>query len=367
MMKLLSKTMEKGKKYIRVLGVVKIPYETEQDGYKKTLHIGPVKIPYEVDAQRNKLCLNVLGMRIPFSGAHLSRRYQHYQIRDELTTARKQELLEKEMEPLLGYKPDLNDPKTFNEKILWSKLHIENPLITTCCDKYAVKEYAAKIIGEEYVLPVLGAWDNAADIDFDKLPNQFALKVNWSSGFNIIVKDKSQLDCEEARRRVAEWMKPEQNSYYDSFNWGYKHMKPVAFAEPYIEQIDGQVYDYKFYFTNGRFIYLFIATDRHGDHTLTYTFYDDKFEYMPFTYGHKNNANPHPEMPKNLDKMLELARKLAEPFPFVRVDFYEVGDRVYLGEMTFYSGGGMLPFEPIEWDRKLGDLIEMPADMPKEV
>jgi hypothetical protein len=178
-----------------------------------------------------------------------------------------------------------------------------------------VKEYAAGKIGAEYVLPVLGVWENAADVDFNSLPEQFALKVNWSSGYNIIVPDKSKLDVDGARKNLAKWMVPASNSYYDTFNWGYKHMKPVIYAEPYIEQIDGQVYDYKFYFSKGQFLYMFIATDRLGEKSLTYTFYDEQFRPLPFTYGHKPNANPVPR--RNLPKTYTL-RSLHLPFPLLR-------------------------------------------------
>lgn len=344
------------KKYLRCLGL-RISYYTEGTGECRKAVIGGIPFTYWRDLEEDIPYVKLFGKQIAFRS---SRRGKHYQLRDRLTDRKCKELLVKELTPLLGYRPDLDTPATFNEKINWLKLHNHDPRITTCCDKYAVKQYAAEKIGAEYVLPVLGVWEKAADVDFDSLPEQFALKVNWSSGYNIIVPDKSKLDVDEARKKLAKWMVPASNSYYDTFNWGYKHMKPVIYAEPYIEQIDGQVYDYKFYFSKGRFLYMFIATDRLGEKSLTYTFYDEQFRPLPFTYGHKPNANPVPEMPKNLDKMLELAKVLADDFPFVRVDFYEVGDReFYLGEMTFYSGGGTLPFDPVSWDQTLGDKIAL--------
>lgn len=358
-MALIKKIAEGDRRYIGLMGL-KIPYDSEDVGFRRTLKVGGIKLSlFEVDPVKEKLCLRLFGLKIPLKGTPVPRRHHHYGLRDSLTDERRKELLIKNLPQHLGYTPNLDEPRTFNEKIAWIKLHVKDPLITTCCDKYAVKAYAAPIIGREHVLPVIGAWDSADDIDFDALPDSFALKVNWSSGFNIIVKDKSKLDIENARKTIRHWMRPEQNSYYDMFNWGYKDMKPVAFAEPYIEQIDGQVYDYKFFFSSGRFVFMFIATDRHGDHTLTYTFYDENLRPLPCTYGNKPNADPIPAMPKHLDEMMAMAKALAEPFPFVRVDFYEVGDKVYLGEMTFYSGGGMLPFDPPEWDRRLGDLIDL--------
>ena len=339
------------------LGPVRIPYATRGDGEKRSLVIAGIPLSYWRDPIEEVPYVKLLGKRISFFP---STRQKHYRMRRHLSTRRCERILRKELTPLLGYTPDLKNPKTFNEKINWLKLHHHDPLITTCCDKYAVKAYAAQRIGEEYVLPVLGCWKRPEEIDFSRLPERFALKVNWSSGYNIIVREKAALDIPAARAKLEQWLRPSSNSYYDMFNWGYKDMQPVIYAEPYIEQIDGQVYDYKFYFSRGEFLYMFIATDRLGDHTLTYTFYGEDFQPLPFTYGHKPNAVPIPAMPGNLEKMLELGKQLAEPFPFVRVDFYETADdKIYLGEMTFYSGGGTLPFDPLIWDRKLGEKIQL--------
>ena len=284
---------------------------------------------------------------------------KHFEMGAALDEKTKIKILSKTFEQRVGYTPNWEDPKTMNEKIMWLKLFYQDPLITTCSDKFSVKDYVSEVVGKEYVVPTIASWTDPDDIDFDALPDQFVLKVNWSSGYNIIVKDKSQLDIDKTRNQLRRWIQPDRNSYYQFFNWGYKHMKPVIYAEEYLEQIAGQVYDYKFYFSHEEFLYMFIATDRHGVNTLTYTFFDENFQKLPCEYGHKHNADP--ALPANLDKMLELAKKLAKPFPYVRVDFYEIGDTIYLGEMTFYSGGGLLPFDPPEWDRTLGDKIPLPA------
>lgn len=284
----------------------------------------------------------------------------HYELGAALTEEKKIEVLKQTFREKVGYEPDLENPKTFNEKINWYKLYYQDTLITQCCDKFAVKDYVKEKVGDGYVVPTIAYWTDPDEIDFDKLPDKFALKVNWSSGYNIIVSDKSKLDIKKTREKLKSWIQPDRNSYYQYFNWGYKHMKPVIYAEEYIEQFEGQVYDYKFFMCNGEYEFMFIATDRLGG-GLTYTYFDKNFEKMPFTYGDKLNAHPTPDMPKNLDKMLELARKLAEPFPFVRIDFYEIGDKIYLGEMTFYTGGGILPFNPREYDYILGEKIPVPA------
>lgn len=358
-----SKINYEGTKLLCIFGL-QFPYSTEiLEGNLKRFHVGRFSIDYTVEEATDIYTTKILGIPVSFNLERLNRRARHYRIRNTLTEARKQEILQEEMIPLLGYRINLEHPVTFNEKIHWSKFHIHDPLITTCCDKYAVKAYAAEIIGEEYVLPVLGAWERAEDIDFDALPEQFALKVNWSSGFNIIVPDKSKFDRAAAFKKIKRWLRPEQNSYWSTFNWGYRDMKPIAFAEPYIDQGNGQVYDYKFFFNNGEYRFMLIATDRFGEKAMTDTFFDEHFEPLPFVRGNRLVADPVPAMPKHLEKMLELGRKLAAPFQFVRVDFYEVGDRIYLGEMTFYSGGGMIPFKPEEWDRILGEKIVLTEDL----
>ncbi len=355
----LKKEISGGKKYLRI-GPLRIPYRTDRTAEIRKVMFGPVTFSYRYEEDSGLVYVRLLWWEVPFRAAPPSRRIEHYKLRDRLDDAMRRDILRRELTPLLGYEPDLENPRTFNEKINWLKLHDRDERITTCCDKYALKKYAADIIGDEHILPVLGAWKKGGEIDFDALPDRFALKVNWSSGFNIIVKDKSKLDIPAVRRQIDKWMEPRRNSYYDTFNWGYLNMPPVAFAEPYIEQTNGQVYDYKFYYSNGEFIYMFIATERTTDKSLTYTFFDDQLRRLPFTYGGKPNADPTPAMPRNLDKMVELGKRLAEPFSFVRVDFYEISEsEFYLGEMTFYSGGGTLPFDPVEWDEKLGEKIKL--------
>lgn len=285
---------------------------------------------------------------------------EHYDMGILLTEEKKREILKENFLKRVGYELNLDEPRSFNEKIMWSKLYYQNPLITKCCDKYAVKDYVADVIGEEHVVKTIAVWDDPEDIDFDALPDRFALKVNWSSGYNIICRDKANLDRKQTVRTLKKWMKPDRNAYYQFFNWGFKHMKPVVYAEEYLEQGAGQVYDYKFFVFNGEVKMMFIATDRHGEQTLTHDFFDRDFQHLPFSFGGIRHAETLPPKPKYYDKMIELAEKLATPFPFVRVDFYETGDRILLGEMTFYPGGGVLPYEPREWDYKIGEWYQLP-------
>ena len=282
----------------------------------------------------------------------------HYELGAALDEKRKIRILTEVFERRVGYPLDLENPRTMNEKIVWLKLFYQDPLITRCADKFAVKDYVREVVGEEYVVPLLAAWSDPDEIDFDALPDRFVLKVNWSRGYNIIVRDKSKLDVEKTREKLRSWIQPGRSAYYQYFNWGFRHMKPVICAEQYLARTAAQRCEYKFFFSHERFLHLLIETDRWGEKEATGTFFDERLQKIPCTYGGKPNADP--ALPKHLDKMLELAGKLAKPFPYARADFYEIGDAIYLNEMTFYPGGGLRPFDPPEWDRILGDQIPLP-------
>ena len=301
--------------------------------------------------------------------ATIKAKKKHYSMekQNKLTNQRKEMILGKIFEKQCGYKINFRNPKTYNEKLMWMKLYYENPLITKCCDKFAMKDYVSNLVGEQYVVPVIKSWTNPDHINFDELPDQFVIKVNWSSGYLKVVKDKSELNTEQLRKQLKNWIKPYRNSYYQTFNWGYKNMPPMIFAEKYIEQKDSQVYDYKFFCFDGKVECLFIATDRiDKEKATTFDFYDKEFNPLPITYGHHAHVETPHEKPKHFEKMKEIAEILAKPFPHVRVDFYESGDELYVGEMTFYSGGGILPFEPFEWDEKYGEMIKLPTPVTQK-
>lgn len=363
---LIKKVTNEKEKYLSLCGM-KINYKTASENNKQYIYIGPFKFSYQRINEEGTVYIKIFGLTINVSKIFPDRKQRHYNQRKILNDEYCKKLLKKELTAGLGYCPNIDNPQTFNEKILWCKFNDHNPLITECCDKYAVKEYVKDSIGEQYIIPVIGVWKKAEDIDFEVLPEKFVLKVNWSSGYNIIVKNKKEINKEAIIKQLNKWLQPESNSYYDTFNWGYKYMHPIIYAEKYIEQIDGQVYDYKFFICNGKFEFMFIATDRQAGN-LTYTFFDSDFKVIPCTYGHKPNAKPLPNMPYNLQKMIYLAEQLAKPFVFVRVDFYEINrEEFFVGEMTFYSGGGTLGFSPIEWDYKLGEKIHLPINKKRGV
>ena len=259
----------------------------------------------------------------------------------------------------LGYPMDWENPKTYNQKLQWLKVHDRNPLYTTLVDKYEVKKYVSEKIGEQYIIPTLGVWSNFDEIDFDTLPDQFVLKCTHDSGGLIIVKDKSKLDKNAARKMFK--MCLSRNPYDVSREWPYKNVKPRIIAEQYMEdEATAELRDYKFFSFCGEPKAMFIASERASVTEETkFDFFDMEFNHLPFTNGHPN-ATVAPAKPQNFEEMKLLASKLSEQLPQARIDFYEVNGKTYFGEITFFHWGGMKPFDPIEWDYTFGSWIELP-------
>ena len=262
-----------------------------------------------------------------------------------------------------GYPLNITNPQTLNEKLQWLNLNYHDPLIQACADKILVRDFIAKTIGAEFLVPILGVYDSADEIDFDSLPDKFVLKVNWGSGQNIICTSKRDFNVVEAKKKLRSWMKPTANHYYDFFEWCYKDIKPRILAEKYIES-EGDLPDYKFFCYNGKPLNMFIAQNRNkGDAFLTFTFFSDTFERLPIKQHYKT-CDESIVKPQQWENMLQIAQKLSKPFPFVRVDFYIDNGNLKVGELTFCHYAGMIPFEPVEWDYRLGELLELPKPMP---
>lgn len=258
----------------------------------------------------------------------------------------------------MGYWMDFDNPKTYNEKLQWLKLHDRRPGYTQMVDKAGVKEYVAQRIGEQYIIPTIGVWNRPEDIPWNKLPNQFVAKVTHDSGGIVICKDKAQLNTAFAIAKLSEALK--QDYYAVSREWPYKQVKRRVIVEQYMVDESGyELKDYKFFCFNGEPKMLFIATDRENPNEETkFDFFDMDFNLLPFTNGHEHAAKT-PTKPKGFDTMVELARKLSEGIPHVRVDFYDINGQVYFGELTFFHWSGFVPFEPKEWDYKIGELLAL--------
>ncbi len=254
---------------------------------------------------------------------------------------------------------DLNlaHPKTYNEKIQWLKLYDSTPIKTKLADKYAVRDWIKDKIGEEYLIPLIGVYDKFDDIDFEKLPNQFVIKCNHGSGYNIIVKDKSQLNLKETQKQINCWMNENFALKYGC-ELHYRDISPKIIIEKYIEEISSALYDYRFFCFDGKvkqiWLDIYSGTPNHQR-----KIYDPDWSERLVTVKWPRIEENIPK-PKNLDKMIELAEKLSTGFSTVRVDFYDINDKILFGEMTFTSMSGSGKFNPKSEDLRLGKMIKLP-------
>lgn len=261
-------------------------------------------------------------------------------------------------------KLNLRNPQTYNEKLQWLKIYDRNPFYTILVDKLNVKKYVANKIGTEYVIELLGEWNNFDDINFDFLPNQFVLKTNHGCGGIYICKDKTLLNKNEARAILEASLK---SNYYKNYReWPYKGIKPKIIAESFMVDESGEeLKDYKFFCFNGEVKAMFIARDRSIGKTK-FDFFDAEFNQLPIKQ-HYPNSEIDIAKPKNFDKMKELASILSKGIPHVRIDFYNVNGKIYFGEYTFYHFSGFEQFEPEKWDKIFGDWIDISIIKSKKV
>lgn len=259
----------------------------------------------------------------------------------------------------LGKKINWKNPKTFNEKLQWLKIYDRNPIYSTMVDKYEAKQYAADRIGSQYIVPLLaGPWDSFDEIDFDALPEQFVLKTTHDCGGVWICKDKKTRDKQAAKAFIEKHLK--RDYYTTGREWPYKNVKPRIFAETFLAGLEGDLRDYKFFCFDGVPKLMFIASERQSkDQETKFDFFDMDFNHLPIINGHPNSSNPVLR-PENFERMKELASVLSQGVPQLRVDFYECEGKLYLGELTFSHWGGFVPFEPEEWDEKIGSWIKLP-------
>ncbi|AAS44288.1 MULTISPECIES: ATP-grasp fold amidoligase family protein [Bacillus] len=256
-----------------------------------------------------------------------------------------------------GKKLDFENPKTFNEKLQWLKLHNRNPEYTTMVDKFEVRKYIADKIGEEYLIPLIGVYDSFEEIDFEVLPNQFVLKPNHTSGNVYICKDKSKINYKELKKEINMWLK--RKYYWMHREWPYKNVKPKIVCEKYMVDESGtELKDYKMYCFNGETKIIQVDYDRFNGHKRN--LYNSKWEYVPTSIKYPSNPDIIIKKPNKLKEMLELANILSKGHPYVRVDFYSINEKLYFGEITFYPEAGYGKFDPVDLDIEMGNLIKLP-------
>ena len=264
-----------------------------------------------------------------------------------------------------GQVMDLDNPKNFTEKLQWLKLYDSTPIKTRLADKYLVRQWVAEKIGAEYLIPLLGVWDNFDDIDFDLLPNQFVLKTNHASGTNIIVRDKKTFDKENAREKINAWLAIDYGAI--SYELHYNNIPKKIIAEKFLSEGNlPDINNYKFWCFNGTVHSCTLETGRAANGSLKdlcIDFFDINWKHLDIERSdHPNSKHPEKiQKPKNFELMKELTAELCKSFAFARVDFYEVAGKVYFGEMTFTPGAGNFRYNSAGTNEELGKLLTLPA------
>ncbi len=251
-----------------------------------------------------------------------------------------------------GYELDWENPKTYNEKINVSKLFYATDKKAMLSDKILVRDWIRNKIGDEYLIPILGIYDNFEDIDFSKLPEKFVMKMNNDSGSVFVCKDKRDINLKILKNKYLYFTK--RNYAYEGYEMHYKDIKPKIVIEKFM---GNSINDYKFQCFNGNVICCRVDYDRFRDHRRN--FYDLNWNILPFNKGDYTNTEQQEQKPNNFNKMVEIAKNLSNGFDQVRVDLYNIGDRIYFGEMTFTNGNGMEKIDPYFWDEKLGKMWEL--------
>ncbi len=258
----------------------------------------------------------------------------------------------------MGQHLNLRYPKTFNQKIQWLKLHDRKPEYTEMVDKVQAKEIVRQILGDDYLIPTLGVWKRAEDIDFSSLPERFVLKCTHDSGSVFICNDRTQFDQEKTVRKLSDSLNG--NFYYVGREWPYKNVIPRVLAEPYIvDHESGSLDDYKFFCFHGKADCVMVCTERKTG-TPKFYFFDRNWNLLRINVrGKEAPENFTLPKPARMDEMFEIAERLSSGIPFVRVDLYNCNEQIYFGEWTFYPDSGfdknLLP----ETDLYFGDKINL--------
>ena len=250
---------------------------------------------------------------------------------------------------IFGKKVDWENPKTFNEKIQVFKISKESEKLWPYVDKVEVRKYVEKTIGAKYLIPIIGIYNNADEINFDELPNKFVLKANHGSGWNIICKDKITLNWEKTKQTLNSWLV--QNFYNRYRERQYKLIKPRIIVEKFIGRTNVDLIDYKFFCFKGKPLYIEADTDRSMAHKRN--FYNLSWKKIPLTIGYPNNPQKI-KKPKMLSKMINTSKILSKNFRHVRVDLYSIEKKIYFSELTFTPDNGTKKFIPEKYNLIFG-------------
>lgn len=258
----------------------------------------------------------------------------------------------------MGYRFDLQHPVLFTEKLQWYKVYYKRDDFANITDKFLFKQYVKERIGEGYTIPCFGAWTSVKDIEiaWEELPEEFVIKANLQSDArNIkIIHHKSEVDFKKLKLELRRWLKV-RNTLVNSWDWHFYNGTPRILAEKYMANFEDQLYDYKLFCFNGEPYCVYVAQDHFGKDGSHISFYDLDWNKLDVRYG--KHILGDAEKPKHFDQMVEIAKKLSKGFPFVRVDFFDTDEHVYVAELTFAPGGGVTPYHPEAFNKALGDLM----------
>jgi len=265
--------------------------------------------------------------------------------------------INKEFAHNLGYKPDLQNPKTYNEKLQWLKLYDRRPLHTQCADKFAVRAYVKEKVGEKYLIPLVFETTRIKDIKPENLPDfPIIIKANHDSSGGSIITDKKTTNWIIVRNKLFKSM--HANYYTKYIEWQYKNIKRRVIVEKLLQHKDGSIpFDYKMHYFNGELAFIQLDIDRHIGHKRN--LYDKDWNFLDIEWVYKNG--PSVEKPTCFEEMKSVSKALAQDFSHVRIDLYTLENKIYFGEMTFHSESGFGEFKPKEWDLKFGEMLTLPS------
>ena len=260
---------------------------------------------------------------------------------------------------MMGKKLDLDNPSTFTEKLQWIKLYDQNPIYTDMVDKYRAKEIIKQRVGESHVIPTLAVANHYDEIDFSALPERFVIKCNHDSGGLIMCHNKNELDHKKNKKIIEKCLS--RRFFKVQREWPYKNVKPKVICEEMLELKSGEpLSDYKIFCFNGKPTFVYVTFGRGRDEHLSMNYYDLQWNLLPVKHFIYDNFYGDFIPPVNFDEMLLIAEKMSEGIPFLRVDLYNVDGHIYVGELTFFPDAGYGKFNPLSFDKELGDLLVLP-------
>lgn len=272
----------------------------------------------------------------------------------------KEEYIKRKFKIDLGYKLDLDDPKTFNEKMQWLKFFNQQSIFTIMASKHTVKKYISDKIGSKYIAKEYGCWDSFEDVDFTKLPNSFVLKTTHGCGGMLVCKSKDKMVFNDNIKNM--FQSSLESCYYDNYyEWPYRDVKPQIIAEELLSDGKNKILPvFKFFCFNGKpLIAQIIQNDKQDNETIDYI--DMDYKFLKLSQGYPNSKKKKRlSKPVLFDEMKKVASKLSVGLPFIRVDLYDCGDKVIFSEFTFFSDAGFARFFPKKWDKILGEEIQLP-------